>query len=721
MSEKYFLTDSITKIESLSQPQLKGFSKLGIENLEDLLYFFPNKYEDFSYHKKIDRLTIGEVVTLKGVVIQSQSRKSWKRRVPVTEAYLQDETGVIKIIWFGFIKGLNYIKKGSYLQVSGKTSLDKKNELILSQPNLEPITKKQIKPDEEQIIDLDQDNPEKPCGVNTGCLVPLYSQTKGITSFLIRDLIKKALEKTEIIDFLPRQILKEEGLETLEKALWQIHFPDNKKTLNQAKKRFAFEKIFLIQLKALMVTKKWKKNLAHQIPFKQTFVKKVVDGLPFKLTNSQKKTIWQVIQDIKKNTPMNRLIEGDVGSGKTVIANISAFCAVEAGYQVAFLAPTEILAIQHFKEIQKILKNSLYKSNIKIGLLTGGKKIFLSKEAKGPSLKNKISNGKVNLLVGTHALLQQSVKFKNLSLIIIDEQHRFGVKQRAFLQQNAIRIDDGSKQTIPHLLTMTATPIPRTLSIAIFGNLDLSIIDEYPQGRKKIKTKIVSTDGREQVYFFIKKELSRGRQAFVVCPLVEDSSKMSLVKSAQSEQKRLEKIFPEFKLGLLHGKMKPKEKEKIMTDFKDKKIDMLISTSVIEVGVDVPNATIMIIEGAERFGLSQLHQFRGRVGRGEYQSYCFLFTSENTTENNQRLDALEKTNDGFRLAKYDLEIRGPGQLMGTLQSGKSDIAMESLSDVKIIKKARDQAFRLLEFNPKLDKFLLIKNKVIELEKDIHFE
>lgn len=708
----YSFKTPLSEISGIGERYAKKLALMNIFNLGDLLYHFPHRYDDFSVMKKINQIGLGETVTVQGQLESIKTIRTWKRKMSITEAYFKDDTGIIKAVWFNNPLPVKFLSKGKYVQLSGTVKVSKKKEAHLQHPNFEIIPKKQF--------ENSSSEETKPLNKNTstGSLIPIYPETKGITSYWLRRLIKKVLSQTEIIDFIPADILKSQKIIDLKTALEQIHFPKNSNQSNQARKRFAFEKMFIIQLKSLQAKKDWQNKRAKKIKFDEKLIKKFVDNLAFQLTDAQKKATWQIFQDLEKTTPMNRLLEGDVGSGKTVVAALAILSVINKNFQTTLLAPTEVLAIQHYKGIQEFLK----KNKFNIALLTASEKNINGKKVTKKVLLEKLVQGKIDLVIGTHAILQDKVAFKNLSLVIIDEQHRFGVNQRAFLQQQTSVIDDGNKQTIPHLLTMTATPIPRSLSLAIFGNLDLSIIDEMPKGRKKIITKVINKQGRNQVYGFIKKVTGEGQQVFIICPLVEESSKVTEVKAATEEFERLQKkIFPEFKLGLLHGRKKPAEKNEIMKDFKNKKIDILVSTSVVEVGVDIPNASIMIIEGAERFGLSQLHQFRGRVGRGEHQSYCFLFTSENVADSTRRLSVMEKTNDGFKIAKEDLKLRGPGQFLGTMQSGLPDIAMESLSDVKSIQAAREEAQRIIAFDAKLKKFPELKNQLEKLEAVAHWE
>ncbi len=712
------MNEPIDVVNGVGKKYLTKLENLGIKTVGDFLYHLPHRYDDFSEFKKIDQIRIGETITVQGRVTNVKTSQAWKRRMTITEAYIEDDTGNIKATWFNTPAPLRYLREGKAIRLSGKISVDKKQEAFFSHPNFEfiPVSALQ-REQEETIIQVDDDD-----SYNTGIMAPVYHETAGLKSFWFRRIMKDLLPQVEINDFIPNDILESQNLIDLPTALQHIHFPRNQEEAELAKKRFAFEKIFLIQLKTLLLKKDWQQKSAPPIPFNEDFIKAFVKSLPFTLTNSQKKCTWQIIKDLEKPQPMNRLLEGDVGTGKTVVSAIATLSVVNQLYQAALLTPTEVLAVQHYKGLRKFFR----KLDFTIAILTRSEVHCApanqpSKKITRKKLLEKLAQGKIDLLIGTHAIIQKDVIFKNLGLIIIDEQHRFGVRQRAHLQQETLQ-KEKEKKEIPHLLSMTATPIPRTLSLAAFGNLDLSIIDEFPAGRKKIITKVIKPQGRVQIYQFIKQSVQQGRQVFIIFPLVTETSKISEVKAATEEHQRLQKeIFPEFKLGLLHGKMKPAEKNKIMQNFKNKKLDILVSTSVVEVGVDIPNATIMIIEGAERFGLAQLHQFRGRVGRGKHQSYCFLFTSDNVANTTARLRVLEKTNDGFKISEADLKLRGPGQFMGTAQSGIPDIAMESLSDVKTIQQARQEAQRVLEFDPKLKKLPALKAELEKLDALIHNE
>ena len=678
-----------SKIESLNKvgpAYLKKLHKLNIKTIQDLFFHFPYRYEDFSKKTLINELKEGEKATIQGEIIEIKNINLFYRKMILTEALVSDKSGIIKVVWFNQPYLIETLKKGKIVNFSGKLSFYKKN-LCFSNPVYE-LKKKET--------------------THTGRLVPIYPETEGISSRYLRFLIKPLLYLTEQIrDFLPVQIKNKFDLINLPQAIQQIHFPENFLLEKKARERLAFNELFLIQLISLNQKQILSKEKAIELPFNKELIKPFVKNLPFKLTNDQKISAWEIFKDMEKDRPMNRLLNGDVGSGKTIVAIMSALAIAKQKYQVAIMTPTEILAKQHFQTFKKILKNQ----EIKISLLT-------SNSVKKKEIKKKIIEGKIDIIIGTHAIIQKDVSFKNLALVIIDEQHRFGVTQRSALQKKIIEIDDGLP-TMPHLLSMTATPIPRTLALTVYGDLDISLIKELPKGRQKIITEITPPENRKKAYDFIKKQIKQKRQVFVICPLIEESNKLTEVKSVTQEHKKLsEEIFPEFKLAMLHGRLKAKEKDEIMNDFKKRKIDILVSTSVIEVGVDIPNATIMIIEGADRFGLAQLHQFRGRIGRGEIQSYCFLFTDSNNKKTNQRLKAMITAKNGFELAEKDLKIRGAGDFIGTRQWGLPDLAMASLNNLELIKKARQAAKIVLEKNLITPE---IELKLERFNKDIHLE
>ena len=582
---------------------------------------------------------------------------------------------------------------------------------------------------------------------HTGRIVPVYSETRGLTSRWLRFTIKPLLFNfsNKIQEILPPEVLKKHKFLPTKKAIWQVHFPDSFEAADAAKARFAFEELFLLELFVLKEKFKLTQKNALACPINVELMKEFTKSLSFKLTDSQKQCSWQILKDLEKSFPMSRLLQGDVGSGKTVVATMvalnvaksgyPAFAKASAGKQVAFMAPTEILAKQHFASITKLLENF----GVSVGFLTAKEaKIFKNKEiveVKKESLLDDLKNSQIDVMIGTHSLIQKGIEFKNTALVVVDEQHRFGVDQRSALVKN--------KDVVPHLLSMTATPIPRTLALTIYGDLDLSLIKEMPKNRKQIKTSIIEPSQRQKAYEFIRNEVKQGKGVFVICPKIEPkiqearnnnqiySSSSTLdykpsflndVKAVKEEYEKLSKeIFPELRITMMHGKLKPKEKEKIMQDFKEGEIDILVSTSVVEVGVDVPRATIMMIEGAERFGLAQLHQFRGRVGRSDIQSYCFLFTTSPDQLNRRRLRALVNSNNGFELAQKDLEIRGPGQLYGLNQWGIPDIAMQGLSNLFLVEKTRQAAKEILEKDQELKNYPLLAERLKQFERKIHFE
>jgi len=706
------LSTPIEKIPGIGLFYKKKLKKLGIKNIHDLLFHFPHRYEDFSNLVPISRIKINQICTIKGKVKSIENSRTWKKKMALTQALIEDKTGAIRAIWFNQPYLSKVIKKGDNLFLSGKITL-RENDIYIANPAYEKF-KSQSK--EENLI-------------HTGRLIPIYPETEGLSSRWFRYILKPILEKFKdrISEPLPPQILKENNFLKIDKALWQIHFPDSEELAKEAKRRFSFEELFLIELFVLRERIKISKKNSIPIEFKPDLIKKLVNSLPFKLTDAQRKAAWQILKDLEKPRPMNRLLEGDVGSGKTIVAAMAALNTVKEKCQVAFMAPTEILAKQHFKEVS----NTLQDFKVNIGLLTGKQDQFRSKKLKNQvieisrkKLLEKTAEGEIDILIGTHALIQDKVKFGNLGLVILDEQHRFGVEQRAKLCKTS---KASKEKPIPHLLSMTATPIPRTLALTVYGDLDLSLIDELPKGRKKIITKIVKPEERNKTYQFVKKEIKKGRQVFVICPRIEKSEEgnktnWSGAKAVEEEYEKLSKeVFPDLKIKMLHGKMTTKEKGEIMENFKNKKTDILVSTSVIEVGIDVPNATVMIIEGTEHFGLAQLHQFRGRVGRGKQQSYCFLFTDSHSKKTFQRLKALITSEDGFALAEKDLKIRGPGDFSGTRQWGIPDLMMDSLKDISLVEKTREVAKEIIEENPSLKNYPRLRAKLSRFGENIHLE
>lgn len=709
------LNTPVEKLPGIGPSLTTKLKRLKVETIADLIFHFPYRYEDFSNIIKIKDLKINEVCTISGKILEISSERTWKRHMFITSAIIEDKDGAVKAVWFNRPYLNKTLKKGDNVFISGKVVIGK-NEAYFSNPTYEKSFSKF-----EDETDL----------THTGRIVPVYPETSGLSSRWFRYLLKPVLTelRNQIPETLPEKMLKENNLLPIGDALWQIHFPDSGKAAEAAKKRFSFEELFYIQLFVLRERSKLSKETAVSFPFNLKLVKRFVDSLPFNLTDGQRKAAWQILKDLEKPKPMNRLLEGDVGSGKTIVAAIAALLVAKAGYQAAIMAPTEILAKQHLNGIAKSLEGF----GINVGLLTGKQDRWRSKKLKNDfieisrkKLLEKVLNGEINILIGTHALIQDKVKFGKLGLVVLDEQHRFGVSQRAKLSK------DKKNTNIPHLLSMTATPIPRTLALTIYGDLDISIIDELPKGRKKIITEIIGPENRKKAYEFIRKEVKNGRQVFVICPRIEktenspensqEKNAWSEVKAVKEEYKKLsEEIFPDLEVELMHGKVPVKEKEKIMRDMKRKKIDILVSTSVVEVGIDIPNATVMMIEGAERFGLAQLHQFRGRVGRAEHQSYCFLLTTSPDQLNRRRLKALVNCDNGFKLAEKDLEIRGPGSFTGTRQWGVPDLMMSSLTDLELVQKTKEAAKEILLKDPHLKNNPLLFERLKKFREKIHLE
>ncbi len=705
------LKTPLKNIPKILPKYYKILGKMELHTVEDLLSHFPFRYDDFSQTVLISPEHLNQTVTIEGQVTKTKLARIFKRKMTVAEITVEDANKIpLKAVWFNQPFVLESLPEGTLARLSGKITLKGKS-LTMANPAWEKAGRETT---------------------NTGCLVPVYSETRGLTSKWLRWQLKALLETAQQMeDIIPFEIRQRLNLYDIYTALTQIHFPDSREKLLRAQKRFAFQEMFLVQLKTLQVKAQWEGNRALQIAFDEKLIQNFVKNLPFQLTGAQRKASFEILKDLEKPKPMNRLLNGDVGSGKTIVAAIACLQSIHAGFQVALMAPTEVLAKQHYMTFSELLKNY----EINIALLTNSyqeinnfqfpisnDQISKSKKTKRDRLLSELKNGNINLAIGTHALIQKDVQFKNLALIIVDEQHRFGVAQRAYLQQETMSASDGSARTIPHLLTMTATPIPRTLAIAMFGSLELSLLDEMPKNRKEIITRQIPPKVRQETYDFIRHEVKNGRQVFIILPLVEDSKVLTEVKAATSEHQRLStEIFPDLRLDLLHGRLKSKEKEEVMQDFKDRKTDILVSTSVVEVGINIPNATVMIIEDADRFGLSQLHQFRGRVGRGEHQSYCFLFTNSNTEKATERLQAMEDTNDGFEISQKDLELRGPGQFFGLVQSGLPDIAMEHLGNIKLIKFARAEAKNILDADPQLKKHPTIANALQKFQEKIHLE
>lgn len=714
--------ESITK---LSLEQRKALSRLGLKTVEDLLRYFPTRYNTPGSIKSVETLLEGDEAALFGKIFALKTGKTFKSRVAISEATFEDTTGKIKLIWFNQPYIAKMFHEGDMVRIEGKVS-SRKEVLAVLNPKIEKI--KDIPVGVGGSLFTNKDT-----GEEEHTLYPIYPETRHVTSNWIYHTLQRifrsgVLEKLE--DSIPAEILKKYNLPSLRSALIWIHAPLKIEDAEVARKRFAFEEIFMIQLDRARERTLARKEKAFVIDKSKKDISDFVSTFPFPLTGAQDRVIAAILGDMKKGYPMSRLIEGDVGSGKTAVAAVAAYATVSTvppkreygNIQVAYMAPTEILAEQHFESFIEYFG----KYNLQVGLLTGsGAKKFPSKVNKEKwtkiskaQLLKWVENGEIPVLIGTHALIQKNVKFKNLGLIVIDEQHRFGIKQRMNLRKK--------QGSTPHLISMTATPIPRSLALTIFGDLDLSLLDELPPGRKPVNTEIVLPDGREKVYAKVKEELAKGRQAYVICPRVNepDPTKEMAVnaKSVMEEAARLQKsIFKDYKVLAITGKMTPKEKDSVMQDFKNKKGDLLVATSVVEVGVNVPNATVMIIENAERFGLSQLHQLRGRILRSSFEPFCFVFTESKSKKTVERLRSFIKAKNGFELAEEDLKQRGAGDLVGTRQWGVSDLAMDALKNIKMVEAARTEATNLIEKDFDLKKYPLLKKRLEQSSKPIHLE
>jgi len=636
------LASSLEKVKGVGEKTADQFALAGLRTVDDLINFLPRTHEDFSEVVKITDIHPGKA-TIKARCEKIATRPV-RRGLRITTATLADDSGKLQAVWFNQPYRETQLKAGDEFYFSGEFEFNY-NKYQLSNPSAEKVS----------------DMP-----VQTDRLLPVYRSIKGLKSQLVRKILA---ELRPLMTMLP----EDEGLLTRSDALLGMHFPKTGSDIARARERLAYEELFQILLASQFNREENAKLEGWHIPFDQKVVAGFVKQLPFELTGAQRRAAWDIIQDFERKTPMNRLLQGDVGSGKTVVAGLAARQAAHAGFQTALMAPTEILASQHAETLQRLLEPF----NVTVGLLTGS-----VKGAARKTLYDQIALGTVDVVVGTHALIQETVKFHKLGFVTIDEQHRFGVKQRQELLKKS--------KHMPHLLAMTATPIPRSLALTVYGELDVSILNELPKGRKPIDTKIWSPTSRSQLYTKIDAEIANGRQAYVICSLI-DSNPDNEIKSVQAEYKKLRNsVFGHRRIGLLHGKLKSEEKEAVMTDFATGKLDILVSTTVVEVGVDVPNATVMAIEDADRFGLSQLHQLRGRVGRSEHQSYCYLIMSDNSKPS-QRLREIEKSNDGFYLAEVDLKLRGPGEIYGRAQHGALNLQIATLSDTKLIARAQKQA------------------------------
>lgn len=680
------LDNPVLIMKGVGDNMAKKFARLGVNTIRDIIYFFPRRFMDFSRKSTVASLVTGKEQTVFANVWES--RTTQLGRMKSSEAVVGDETGNIRAVWFNQPWVARQIKTNMRIALSGKVSQFNYSK-VFENPEWEVIEEKEL--------------------VHTGRMVPVYQLTQGLFPRQTRAVIKGALDKYigSVCDFLPAEIRRRCQLLDLRSAIRYAHYPEDYAQQNTARQRLAFDELFMLQLGVFSKKREWQVSQpGHRFEIDKDGINTFTGSLPFNLTGDQEKVIGEICADLNRETPMSRLLQGDVGSGKTVVATVALLIAARNRFQSVLMAPTGILAEQHFATLHKLMSavcqesgresniysfkfNNIFLPGLKIALLTGS----LGSKDKAAT-QERIKTGEIDIVIGTHALIQKGVSFNRLGLVVIDEQHRFGVLQRQALRQKGFN---------PHLLVMTATPIPRTLALTIYGDLDVSVISEMPPGRQVIRTRWLRQNERDRAYNFIRKQVTGGRQAFIICPLIEESENLD-VKAAMAEYERLSAdVFPEMRLGLLHGKMKGVEKENVMLDFKQGKLDILVSTSVVEVGIDVPNATVMLVEAADRFGLSQLHQFRGRVGRGENQSYCLLLAENPSEYGQERLKAIEEISDGFLLAEKDLQLRGPGEFFGTRQSGLPDLKMARLTDVRILEMARREASILFQVDPDLNK------------------
>ena len=662
------LDASVARLQGVGPSFAKKLAKLGLYSIGDLLTHYPRRYDDYSKLKTISQLMYGEEVTLLLTVAEAKTREA-RQHLKITNVLLADPTGTIQATYFNQPWLQQQFKSGRRIVVSGRVEQDL-GHLAFKSPEWEPLSKELL---------------------HTARIVPVYPLTEGLTNRWLRRLINSVVEywATRVPDALPEAIRKRENLLDASTALREVHFPTSFEHMEKARRRLALEEFLCIQIGVLRQCRKWREQPGRALKLDSQLATDFLASLPFQLTGAQQRAMNEILGDIQQSRPMSRLLQGDVGSGKTIVAAASILTAVANGTQAALMAPTEILAEQHFKTLSRVFANPISGKTIRIERLIGS-----MKEREKSEVRARLAAGEIDLVVGTHALIQEGVDFKELALAVIDEQHRFGVEQRGMIR---------GKGYHPHVLVMSATPIPRSLALTVYGDLDLSIIDEMPPGRQEIKTKWLGPRERERAYAFIRNQVKEGRQAFVICPLIEESESID-AKAAVEEHARLsQQVYPDLHVGLIHGKLRPSEKDAVMNAFRDRDIDILVATSVVEVGIDIPNATVMLIEGADRFGLAQLHQFRGRVGRGEHQSYCLLLADKSGSTSDERLKVIESTQDGFRLAEEDLKLRGPGEFFGTRQSGLPDLKIAKLSDVKILDEARHIAQDIFESDPELQK------------------
>ena len=679
---------NIQYIKGVGPKKAYRLKRLNVHTIEDLLYFVPRDYDDRSIFKTIRECAIGEKTSLEVEVIGVGNITRPRKNMSILKIPVKDSSSNASLVWFNQEYLRNKFAIGDKLIVNGKVT-----RMGMEMQITNPIFEK------------------SGSSKKVGKIMPIYALTEGLTNNEITKIVNTGLNEYlyRVKEFLPMEILSKYKLMDIKKALANIHLPENKELLKESRRRLAFQELLTLQM-GLFIIKSRSFNNKKGIVFSKTReIDKFIGNLPFKLTNAQMNVFKEIENDMEKDIQMNRLVQGDVGSGKTVVAVLAMFKAILSGYQSVMMAPTEILASQHYESLQNFFSDYNIRCELLVGSIPARKKEELLSDLKA---------GKIDILIGTHAVIQENVEFNNLGLAITDEQHRFGVKQRAVL---------AGKGANPDIIVMTATPIPRTLALILYGDLDISIIDELPPGRKEIETFAVGPEMLERINKFVRKQILDGRQAYIVCPLIEESETLTMNAAEELYLRLKEDIFTEFQVGLLHGKMKAKEKDQIMDEFKNHKIDILVSTTVIEVGVNVPNSNIMVVYNAERFGLAQLHQLRGRVGRGEYQSYCILINESNNPIARERMRILQSSTDGFKISEQDLGLRGPGEFFGTRQHGLPELRVANLiTDMDILKIAQKEAFSIIEEDPNLEqeKYQSLKEEVKKMfansEENISF-
>lgn len=655
------LDAKLTVLQGVGPKHAETLAKLGMITLGDMLYYYPRRYDDYSQLKPIKDLFYGEQVTVIGTIQSVHTRQIRGGKASIVEVIISDGTGGLRLSYFNQPWLSNRFKQGDAISVSGKVD-QYLGRLVMNSPDWESVEVENL---------------------HTNRIVPIYPLAERITQKWLRNVMKQVVEyfAPAVADAIPESVRNAARVMTLGEALLQVHFPSSQDKLKAARERLAFDEIFYLQMGVLRQRRDWLSVDARRFSVSDGWLDSLKTSLPFALTSAQERTITEIRADLDSGKPMNRLLQGDVGSGKTVVAALAASIITNNGAQAAIMAPTSILAEQHYRNFTNLLKDVLKPEEIR--LLVGD-----TSEAEKESIRTGLADGSIKIVIGTHAVIEPNVQFADLQFVVIDEQHRFGVEQRAELR---------SKGTNPHLLVMTATPIPRSLALTLYGDLDISVMDEMPAGRIPINTFVLRPQERERAFTLIRGQIKDGKQAFIIYPLIEESEKIEARAAVDDYETLSKEVFPDLKLGLLHGKMRPSEKDETMLKFRDKAYDILVSTTVVEVGVDVPNATVMLIEGADRFGLAQLHQLRGRVGRGSDQSYCLLIPTREDATENERLQIMTESNDGFVLAEKDLQIRGPGEFLGTRQAGfASGLRMASITDVKLIEKARVQAQAVFE-------------------------